>query len=114
MKYILAAGLYCFAVIAHAGSAPGRVYLECAMTNGTDDVMWKVTLDEKNGTASYSIPQVGAVSKRTAVFTPEKVTFDSIEISRIDLSIKRTVNIRGALKSDLGQCKLANPPKRKF
>lgn len=114
MKVILAVGLYCFAAIAHAGSAPARVYLECAMSNGVDDVMWTVTLDEKNSTASYSIPEVGAASKRAAVFTPEKVTFDSIEISRTDLSIRRTVNIRGALKSDLGQCKLAKPPQRKF
>jgi len=114
MKFILAAGLCCFTMAAHAASAPPPVYLECDMSNGAENVIWRVTLDEKHGTASYSIPDVGAVSKTAAVFTPEKVSFDFIEISRIDLSIKRTVNIRGAVKSDLGQCKITNRPRRKF
>jgi len=112
MKFILAAGLYCFAMVAHA--AAETVYLDCTMTNGTEDVIWKVILDEKNQTASYSIPGVGAVSKHAAVFLPEKVSFDAIVINRIDLSITRTVNLNGSVKSDQGQCKIADPPKRKF
>jgi hypothetical protein len=112
MKFILAAGLFCFAIVAHA--AAKTVYLDCAMTNGTKVVTWKVILDEKNQTASYSIPGVGAVSKHAAVFLPEKVSFDSIVISRIDLSITRTVNVSGSVKSDQGQCKIADRPQTKF
>jgi hypothetical protein len=112
MKFILAAGLYCFVIVAHA--APETVYLDCAMTNGTEDVIWKVILDEKSQTASYSIPGLGAVSKHAAIFLPEKVSFDAIVISRIDLSITRTVNVGGSVKSDQGQCKISDPPKRQF
>ena len=44
----------------------------------------------------------------------QKVVFNSMEISRVDLSFKRTVNILGDIRTDTGQCKLADAPKRQF
>ncbi|PTU32250.1 hypothetical protein [Stenotrophobium rhamnosiphilum] len=95
-----------------AEAAP--VYLECTMTDGQKDLTWNVVTDEANGTISYSIPELGTASKYPAVFSPDKVVFSSMEISRIDLSFKRTSNILGDVKTDVGQCKLATAPKRQF
>ena len=101
-----------FFVATTANAAP--VYLECAMTNGQKVVTWNVALDEANGTVSYSVPEMGTASKHPAVFSPDKVVFNSMEISRVDLSFKRTVNILGDIRADTGQCKLADAPKRQF
>lgn len=90
------------------------VYLDCTMSNGKKELTWNVTLDEVGGTVSYAIPEMGVAQKYTAVFTPNKVVFHSMEISRIDLSFKRTSNILGQTETDTGQCKLADVPKRQF
>jgi hypothetical protein len=92
------------------------VYLDCVMTSGAEgDVTWHVALDEAAGTASYRIPALNVVQKVPAVFTADKVTFSSIEISRVDLSMVRTINLLGTNKVDRGTCKLAEaPPARKF
>ena len=90
------------------------IYLDCNLTNGASDIVWNVRLDESTNSVSYSIPGVAAASNRPALFSPEKVVFDSIEISRIDLSFKRTANIEGSIKADTGPCHLADLPARQF
>lgn len=95
-------------------SQAAPVYLECSMSNGKEVVVWNVTLDEVGGTVSYTIPEMGVAQKYTAIFTSDKVIFKSMEISRIDLSFKRTSNLLAQSQIDTGQCKLADVPKRQF
>jgi hypothetical protein len=99
-----------FFVVTTVNAAP--VYLECVMTDTQRIVTWNVVMDEDNGTVSYSIPEMNTASKYPAVFSPDKVVFSTMEISRIDLSFKRTLSILG--RTDTGQCKLADVPKRQF
>ena len=84
------------------------------MTDGREDKQWNVALDEAAGTVGYSIPSMGVNQKYQGVFTADKVIFSSMEISRIDLSLKRTTNILGKVTVDKGQCQLVSEPKRKF
>ncbi|WP_431286779.1 hypothetical protein [Roseateles chitinivorans] len=90
------------------------VELTCIITSGEKDVEWKVSLDEAAGTASYSIPELNVNQKYKAIFTEDKVVFNGMEISRVDLSFKRTINILGKITEDKGQCKKAAPIKREF
>ena len=90
------------------------VYLNCVITNSQKDVLWKVALDESAGTVSYSIPEHGVDQKLRGIFTADKVVFSTMEISRVDLSFKRTIDLMGDIKVDKGQCQLATVPKRKF
>lgn len=91
------------------------VYLECTITSGAKgDVVWEVTLDESQGTASTVVEALNTRSKLQAVFTADKVTFGSVVISRKDLSMVRSVTILGETKTDRGQCKLVQAPVRKF
>lgn len=106
---VLTAALFTSA--AHA--AP--IYLTCTMTSGQEDLHWDVTLDEAGGTVSYAIPSLNVLQKYPAVFTPDKVLFDTMEISRVDLTLKRTTKILDEVRVDIGRCALATPPaKRKF
>lgn len=101
--------------VLHTAVANGApVYLECTMTNSQKDIQWNVALDEANGTVSYSVQELGIASKHPAVFSPEKVVFNSMEISRVDLSFKRTIQILSDIRTDTGRCKLAEAPKRQF
>jgi hypothetical protein len=112
MKRILAIGLIGLFTSAAAWGSP--VYLECAVSNGSTAVTWNITMDEATGNVSYSIPSVGASSRYHGVFTQDSVTFDTVEISRTDLTFKRTVTIAGSIKSETGLCKVVQRPIRKF
>ncbi|OWP73519.1 hypothetical protein CEC48_00070 [Pseudomonas sp. K2I15] len=91
------------------------VYLECFMTNGTKPVLWNITLDESLGSASYVISSMDVARKESAVFTANNVVFSSMEISRTDLSFKRTTDFLGKTTVDIGQCKVApKAAERKF
>lgn len=103
------------AVFLAASANATPTYLTCMMTTGQELVRWDVTLDEAAATASYAIPSLNVVQTFPAVFTPDKVLFDAMEISRVDLTLKRTVKIVDETRVDTGQCSLAAPaPKRKF
>ncbi|QLG94789.1 hypothetical protein HZF02_23855 [Pseudomonas yamanorum] len=104
--------LLVFFIPAVASAAP--VYLDCTMTNGTKPVLWHVALDESMSSASYTVPEMDVAGKYPAVFTAEKVLFNSMEISRTTLSFTRTVNLLGDVKRDVGQCSVAKAPARKF
>jgi hypothetical protein len=95
-----------------ANAAP--TYLTCMMTTSQELVRWDVTLDEAAAKASYSIPSLNVVQTLPAVFTPDKVLFGTMEISRVDLTLKRTVKILDEVRVDTGQCSLAPAPKRQF
>lgn len=91
------------------------VYLDCTITSGAKgDVVWNVTLDESQGIVAWVVPALNTKRKVPAVFTADKVTFDSMEISRVDLSLVRTVSVLGETRVDRGQCKLVKPPARQF
>lgn len=94
--------------------AAAPVELTCLMTNGSKEVEWQVSLDETAGTVSYTIPEMKVDTKYRAIFTANKVTFASMEISRVDLSMKRTTNLLGNIEVETGQCQIAAPTKRKF
>jgi hypothetical protein len=110
MRLILAIALFCASTAAFA--AP--VYLDCAVSNGSTSVTWNLTLDEETGNISYSIPALGASYRYHGTFTRDSVSFDTVEISRIDLSFKRTVVIAGSIKSETGLCKIVRQPARQF
>ena len=111
IHYALLASAALFA--ANAYGAP--THLTCMMSTGQEMVRWDVTLDEAAATASYSIPSLNVLQTFPAVFTPEKVLFSTMEISRVDLTLKRTVKILDETRVDTGKCSLAAPPKkRKF
>jgi len=102
-------------VLAPFAAYADPVYLDCTITSGQKgDAVWNVTLDEKTSTASYRIPALNVVQQFAAVFTADKVTFGSVEISRVDLSMVRTISLLGTTKVDRGQCKLAAVPARQF
>lgn len=104
-----------FALFFAAGAHAAPTYLTCMMTTSQELVRWDVTLDEASAKASYSIPSLNVVQTLPAVFTPEKVIFGNLEISRVDLTLKRTVKILDETRVDTGQCTLAAPPpKRQF
>jgi len=112
---------YMVCLLATAGFAPcalaAPTYLTCMMPAGTGQPMarWDVTLDEAAGTARYAIPSMNVIQKYPAVFTADKVLFGSFEISRVDLTLTRTLQILDEKRIDTGQCSLAKPPqKRKF
>ncbi|HEY4318222.1 MAG TPA: hypothetical protein VGN04_11505 [Herbaspirillum sp.] len=114
-KLFCVIGLACIACIsAAAPSAAAPVFLECAVSNGSSAVTWQVTLDEATGNVSYSIPSLGASYRYHGTFTRDSVTFDTVQISRIDLTFKRTVAIEGSIKSETGLCKIVNQPARQF
>lgn len=109
MKSHIVAAVCLSASLAQAAPA----YLECGLTNGQKVVTWNVALDEASATVSYTIPELGVAAQWPAVFTPGKVVFGSMEINRVDLSFKRTTAVI-KVKTDFGQCKLAETPKRAF
>lgn len=90
------------------------VYLNCMLNNGNpgEESLWKIALDEAAGTVSYSIPSQDLNAKYPAIFTQDKVTFLSIEISRIDLTITRNMKLINQI--DKGKCEIAQIPGRKF
>jgi hypothetical protein len=102
--------------LAPASAIADPVYLDCTITSGAKgDVVWNVTLDESQGTASYVVEALKTRNKLPAVFTADKVTFGAVVISRVDLSMVRTVKILDETRTDRGQCKIAQaPPTRKF
>ena len=102
-----------FAVFFATSANATPTYLTCMMSTGQELVRWDVTLDEAAATASYSIPSLNVIQSFPAVFTPEKVLFSTMEISRVDLTLKRTVQILDEKRVDTGQCSLVAPPKRR-
>jgi hypothetical protein len=112
LRLSCAIGLVCTIGSAAAFAAP--VFLECAVSNGSTAVTWNVTLDETTGNVSYSIPSLGASYRYHGTFTPDSVSFDTVQISRTDLTFKRTVAIEGSIKSETGLCKIVNKPARQF
>lgn len=102
-------------VCASAGAAEAApVYLDCSVSNGSSAINWLITLDEVTGNVSYSIPSLGASYRYHGTFTPDSVTFDTVLISRLDLSFKRTVVIEGSIKSETGLCKIIDRPQPQF
>jgi hypothetical protein len=110
LRLAIAIGFFC----ASAAAVAAPVYLDCAVTNGTTAVTWNITLDEETGNISYSIPALGASYRYHGTFTRDSVSFDTVEISRLDLSFKRTVMISGSIKSETGLCKIVRQPARQF
>lgn len=102
--------------LAPAAAFAAPVYLECMMTlgKGQKETQWNVTLDEAAGTVAYTIPELGTAKKSQGIFAPDKVRFDAMEISRVDLTFTRTINLLGDIQRDQGQCKMAPTPARKF
>lgn len=84
------------------------------MSNGSNAVTWNVTMDEKSGSVAYSIPELGAANKYNGIFTRDSVSFDTAQISRIDLTFKRSVMIAGSIKNESGLCKIVNRPPTRF
>lgn len=115
IRKFLAVAVLAFALAPAAASA-APVYLECMMTlgSGQKETQWNVTLDEAAGNVAYTIPELGVAKKAQAIYAPDKVRFDSMEISRVDLTFTRTLNLLGDIKRDQGQCKMAPTPARKF
>lgn len=114
MKNILRTVCAIGCICASAAAAAAPVYLECGVSNGSTAVTWNITLDEATGDVSYSIPSLGASYRYHGTFTPDSVSFDTVQISRTDLSFKRTVMIEGSIKSETGLCKIVERPARKF
>lgn len=114
MKWNLlgAAGLVICMFPAAVTAAP--VYLECVMSTGQKDVLWNVTLDEATSSVAYTIPEMNVAKKLPGIFSPDKVLFDTMSISRVDLSFVRSFNIAGISRTDVGQCKIPTTPARKF
>lgn len=94
------------------------VYLDCLISTNSEadgkQALWHVTLDESTSSVSYRIPELNVIERTTAVFTADKVTFRSIEISRVDLSMIRRTEVLGVKFHADGQCKLVDAPPRKF
>lgn len=96
---------------APASAAP-ITYLECTMAGGPDGKMvWKIALDE--GAKMISFEHFAASGNERAIFSADKVTWDGARmvISRVDLTFART-SVLG--NTDVGKCKVVNPPKRAF
>lgn len=107
----LALALIAIGLPAVANAAP--VYLECTLTDGNRDLAWNVTLDEERAAVDYVIPSINVAQKAKAIFTPEKVMFNGMEISRVDLTITRKPILEGG-RTDKGQCRIPAPVKRAF
>lgn len=109
MRLLLVAAVLAVPVAARATP----VYLECTITDGNHPVVWNVTLDEAQSTVDYVIPELNVAQKTRAIFSPDKVMFNGLTISRLDLSMSRPPVLAG-YPTDKGQCKLIEPPARKF
>lgn len=102
---------------APAGTAP--TYLLCSFPNGP--AAWEVTADEANGQVTTLVQATGHMERRPAIFSPTEVKWASpgglsfsYILSRVDLSLRRTMVIGDKEFVHPGTCKLQEPPKREF
>jgi len=91
-------------------------YLTCTfMIDGTPSVI-NFTADEASGTVSVFVPSSGHSRTVDAMFTPDQVMVDESqvrwEISRVDLTIARTIKMIDS--TDRGQCEIQTAPERAF
>ena len=102
-----------FGLASPAIAAP--TYLECNFPEKPEHPI-NVTADEAAGTATVYVPSTGHTERFQATFLPEKLIFLGklldYEISRTDLSIRRTIRMINS--SDIGTCKVTTAPDRAF
>jgi hypothetical protein len=99
------------ATLAMPANAAAITYLECTMSKGGgEDAVWKIALDETAKTVSFEHFAASGIER--AIFTADKVTWSDgrMVISRVDLTFSRT----SLGHTDVGKCKVVNPPKRAF
>ncbi len=100
------------ATLAMPANAAAITYLECTMSKGGgEDAIWKIALDETARTVSFE--HIGGSWTERGIFTADKVSWNggSMVISRVDLTFTR-MSVLG--DTDVGKCKVVNPPKRAF
>lgn len=100
------------AALTMPANAAAITYLECTMSKGGgEDAIWKIALDETAKTVSFEHFAASGIER--AIFTADKVTWSGgrMVISRVDLTFART-SVLG--NTDVGKCKVVNPPKRAF
>lgn len=97
-----------------AAADPTTTYLSCSFpSNGT---VLELTADEPNQAVSVVLASSGYAEKMPAAFTPTEVRFENrvmgYVLSRTDLSVRRTTKMIS--DTDVGSCKIQQPPKRAF
>jgi len=115
LKLKTSARIALFAAVASMAvpaNAAAITYLECTMSKGGgEDAIWKIALDETAKTVSFEHFAASGIER--AIFTADKVTWNDgrMVISRVDLTFAR-MSVLG--NTDVGKCKVVNPPKRAF
>lgn len=106
--------LMCFAAammtLPTAASAK-PVYLDCSLSNGTKDMPWSISLNEEEGTITFSHEY--ATKTERAIFTPDFVTWAGGDM-KIDRSTLAFTRAWEGKVSAQGTCKIAAPKKRAF
>jgi len=112
-KWMLACALLVAPGVANA--AP--VYLECMLPKagqGSEELLWNITLNETEGTVHYTIPETGVAAIRPAVFSAEEVRFANLTINRVDLTFTRRTQVGAGAVAATGKCRLAPIKERAF
>ncbi|MCC7393814.1 MAG: hypothetical protein IT553_03060 [Sphingomonadaceae bacterium] len=114
MIRIVALGLTLIATSSTAFAEP--VYMQCSFLIEGRDYPIEVTADEAAGSVSVFVPSTGHTERLPGTFTPDRLVFSnrmlSYVISRVDLSIERTIT--SISSTQRGQCQLQQPPRRQF
>jgi len=110
MKYMARVACALVVLSTPANADEGVTSLSCYVDDWSDWVMY-VELNEANGTVSYSIPSKRRSARRDAIFTPESVSFDVFQISRVDLKLshensKLFQDAWGVPRFQYGHCEL--------
>jgi hypothetical protein len=99
-------------LIAQAGATITQVtYLTCTLPDiHGDPIVWGIKLNEGAGTVQ--IVREGSVLNKIAIFAPQSVIFElfgaTIEINRVDGTVKQTPNGEDGRSAGKGRCVVSN------
>lgn len=105
--------------ISLAAAVQAPTYLLCSFAMGPAAL--DVTADEANSQVTTLVQSTGHMEQRPAIFSAIEVKWaspgglgTSYSLSRVDLSLRRTMRIGAREMIDVGTCKLQDAPKRAF
>ncbi len=85
MKLWMKCGLAIAVCTASTAAHAKPVFLKC-LWDGRKDISMDVQLNEERGAASYAFPHTGRSFTVPAIFTADKVSFETFAINRKDLT----------------------------